>query len=483
MSTVSISYSSLSSAARAASNASRRYENYSDKLYDDVYRKLNNYTGSRTWNIQSAQTRVSNKISELSANKSRCDKLSTQLNNLKTECQNVDKAVRNEVLQITTNFKENNNIKNSKIENFMGHFLISTDNKFSYIRTFKNFADKADAKKEELKRKLKQWYDFEGGKDFLEGAANSIAEIAIAFVALAAAIAAVISAGWTVGLVATIGGCIIKLTNEIFNLNGEFMANLTDDPSTAKRRRKIDSLSEYINSSFWYGEDGQKYEYSKMRKDIARTIDTTDVIFKILGAACALKKLMANGYKWATGSLSKVEDIHMDNIFEKGIASKYIEKFREMRQNKDIGMRNFDQLWPDFISNLKDEYMFDKNIFDGDDKLNELKKVANIFKNRMSLGKDILNGDLKSLLLDDTILPGITTFHVYSMDDGKIEREGIALEDWFKPGKGFYKGLSKEIKINKIGDIENIFKEIGNIDIKTNLFEAKIPTICMSVNR
>ena len=172
MSTASISYSSLKNAAGEARDVAKKLDKYADSINSTVYKKLNNYEGSWTSNITSARSKANAKISELRTEAGKYRSYANELDDLKTECESVDKAVRSKVSSLTASFKAAHGIKNSVVVNTISYFFTSVGNSSNAGRWLNEQEDRIDAGMDYIKQRIEDWYDYEGGKDFIKGDAN-----------------------------------------------------------------------------------------------------------------------------------------------------------------------------------------------------------------------------------------------------------------------------------------------------------------------
>ena len=131
MSIAAISYKSLNNAAGEAKDVSKKLNKYASELNNTVYKKLNSYKGSWTSNLSSAKNSVHAKISQLENAADDYDDYSENLKELRDECKRVDKSVKSRVSKLTSQFKKNNGIRDSKIENAISFHLTKFGNSTS----------------------------------------------------------------------------------------------------------------------------------------------------------------------------------------------------------------------------------------------------------------------------------------------------------------------------------------------------------------
>lgn len=282
MSTVSVSYSSLWDASREAKDVAKKLDKYADQLHDRIVKKLDKYNGSWTSNLSTAKSQTNQKISELRREQTKYENFSKSLVELRQDCKDVDGKVRNKVSTLTAQFKESHGIKNHVIIDYMRYLFISRVNTTAAGRWINDRRDETRSSIRYVKDRIKEWYGYEGGKEFLKGALVAILEIVIAVCVLVspANIFALIGAA-----IALVSGCV-NLANEIYGLmvSGE-------DPATGRRRSGINSLTEWIRKDF----------DSKFAHGIAGVIDVVNFIASIGNIMVEGWGIIKKAYNWFKG--------------------------------------------------------------------------------------------------------------------------------------------------------------------------------------
>ncbi len=477
MSIAVISYDSLADASGEASAVAQKLGKYSESLYNSVYNKLNKYDGDWTSNLSVASTRINNKISELNDEQIKYETYSSNLSNLINECITTDKAVKSKVSSLTASFKEAHGIRNSSIENAISNFFTSIGNGTVLGRWLGEAKDTCEAKMSYLKDSIKEWYNYGGGKELIKGVASAylgylIAALAIASVFITGGAALTV---WAVVVkVATVVSSLIAISGCMYNSYNEYRAysaTQNGDPATGRRRSNINSVQDYLRSSFKYydsdyydpeneNESYQKYyrEEGKRNEFIATGIDTVKLACDTIQIADGASKLLKNGYKWIYGSNKDLKDITMGDISPKKMLgdfkNKIIDTGKSIKSSIMFSVKEFgnssDKLgvlkgWGGQITstgkqaignvaqNLKGEYFDFKNL---DGTLNEKSALKSI-KNMISIPKEFIDkGFNKSTLIDvgfdKFVKPGVTVFDVSSKDpiDTYIDEYGVEIEDF-----------------------------------------------------
>lgn len=424
MSIASISYSSLKDASNEAQSVAKKLGKYADSLYDNVYKKLNNYSGSWTSNVTEARSKTNAKISDLRSEQAKYNTYASNLIDLRDECQSVDRAVRSKVSSLTASFKEAHGIKNSKVENAISYFFTGLGNETAFGRWLGGKKDEFDASVNYFKESIKEWYNYDGGKDLITGVLVGLLEVAIGVLAI---VGAILSGGALIVIIAGVVGGIIAAANGIANIWNEskaYSATQNNDPATGKRRSDINTWQDFLRSSYIYGDDGEKYEYNEFYSGLATGIDIVNLVCTVVTVVSSCGKLLKNGYKWATGSSAKLSDIKFKDIFSKdtfkafgskiklgltdGLADiKSTFKYHDWSVMKDFGSR----ILSDIGRNLKSEFW----TFDSP------KDAIGSIKNMISVPKDLLKdgfnlSNIFDIGLKGFALPALTAFTVNSTD-------------------------------------------------------------------
>jgi len=438
MSTASISYSSLRNAAGEARDVAKKLDKYADSINSTVYKKLNSYEGSWTGNITSARSKASAKISELRTEAGKYRDYADELEDLKTECESVDKTVKSKVSSLTASFKAAHGINNNVVVNTISYFFTSIGNSNATKRWLDTKTDEFDAGINYHKQAIEDWYDYNGGKELIKGVVVAALEIAIGVITVVGAIAAIIAGGWTIALAATlIGGCI-AVVNGVVNLinEGRAYSHADDDPATAKRKSDLDTLQDTLrvetDSEFWHG--------------VATGIDVVNITCAIISIYSSGKELLQKGYKWVTGSVDDISRIKVSDLFSKDFCSGLGTKFKEFTTSIKFGGWDFAKefainIGKDFITNFKTEYFTDIDI--------------NTVKSYLKIGK--------SLFKD-----GFTIAAVFEFVVGPSLKIGDITTAKIDGGK-----ISVNFDQIKFGDFYEIFDDFSSKVIGSDLFEDR----------
>ena len=427
MSQASISYGSLKDASSEASQVAKKLEKYADNLDTQIYKKLNNYSGSYTSNISQAKSNINVKITDLRSRSNAYSTYSQDLLDLKDQCVSTDKAVKSNVSTLTASFKNANGIRDSKVQNALNYFLTSIENKTSAGRWLSNKKDEFDSAKDYIKQSIEDWWDYEGGAELVKGVLVGVLEMAIAVVSIVAAVIAFISGGALIVLIAACIAGAIACVNGAVNIANEVAAYKTThdgDPATGSRRSDVNTLQDYLRSSFIYGADGEDYKYDPTKYALATGIDIVNTVCTVIAVVESAGKLVKNCYQWATST-----KVNMGNFKSLGLlfskegqtsfwtkAGSSINKgWHEV--STAVKMHDF-QFFPttfkefvktDFIVNMKKTFCNFDNMKDG---VSSTKQI-------LSVGKNVIKDGIKfNNVVKDIVFPGITIMSINTISEG-----------------------------------------------------------------
>lgn len=415
MSTASISYSSLKDSSNEAKAVAKKLDKYADSLYDNVYKKLNKYDGNWNSNVSIASSKTNAKISDLRSEQSKYETYATDLIDLRDECKEVDKAVRSRVSSLTASFKESHGIKNSKVENAISYFFTGLGNETAFGRWLGDKGDQFEAGTDYLKSSIKEWYNYEGGKELIQG-------VLVAFLEIAIAVVGILTGG---SLLAIIAACIALAAGVVNFINegiAYYQTNNPDDPDPARGRRtsEINSVQDWLRTSD-----------NKTLHTIAGGIDLVNLICGISAVISGVGSLLKNGYKWATGSVDDLAKIEWKNVFSKNtfnqFGTKFVNQFKDLKLGLKFGGWDFAKkllldFGSDFMNNLK-------TYFTG----NGLKSV----KASLGLTKDIIeDGITIKVVFENIIAPSVSIGQITTLDNGEIGQikfdfDSIKVKDFY----------------------------------------------------
>lgn len=496
MSKVIISYSSLKDSASEAKAVAKKLDTYADNLNNSIYKKLTNYSGNHTGNIQVAKTSTKAKISELEHKSSAYTTYSQDLKDLKDKCVETDNSVKTMISQLTATFKESHGIKNSEVVNVANYFLTSTVNSSFVGRWLNNTSDKVATLKDYITQKIKVWWEYEGGKQFTINVISGILVIALSICAIVAAwpLALPLLMGGTItwaGVVAVAGvvGGFITACNSSIDIVYEGVAlyceNKSEEPDPALARQKSNENTI---------QDVLRREYdSKLAHNFATGIDIVSSVCSAIEVADGTKDLLKKGYKWTKGSTSALDEIKMKDVLTKSTWSDFSSKLKTnssknfadvteavKTKNWEYFNKNVKSFGTDFVNNLKINFKKDYMNFSTREK--GLKSVKNSF--------ELISGGFDEILdignvVDKFVLPNVTIAKLIELkedSDGQLRLDysnGIMGQDIVFAFNSIKELFTKKAAVGGDSIIgKNILNKLEMAsDVNIRISEIKVPTV------
>ncbi len=413
MSTIAISYSSLTDSQNEAKAVARRLDDYADSLSKTVYKKLNRYDGESSGNITAARNKINSKITELRSEADRYNTYASNLRDLRSTCKSTDVSVKSKVSSLTASFKARNDIRNSKVQNVISYYFTRANNSTVAGRWIGDTQDKIGAGKDYIKSRIKEWYNYEGGKEYIQGWLDTVFDIAIAISGVITAIIAFVAGGSIIVFIAALIGASIAIADGIVNAVNEtqaYKARQNGDPATGMRRSRLDTAADTMMTD---SDEQWKHNFAKGLKVTAFVCEVIDLLDGI-------SDLMKNGFKWATGDPSDLTDISMKDVLSKDSRNAFkmrlgerVDSFitdfncaKELGDFSDIVDNAINFAKTDFINNLAGEYVNFDTFEDG------VKTTKNLLGVQHDVYNDILEGEFGLNNLEtvgkNIIVPGLT---------------------------------------------------------------------------
>lgn len=369
MCTVSVSYSSLWDASREAKDVAKKLDKYADQLNSKVIKKLDKYNGDWSSNLSVAKSKTNQKITELRNEQAKYENFSRELSELRQECKDVDNKVRTKVSSLTAQFKDSHGIKNNVVVNYISYILTSRTNSTAGGRWVNNRRDEVCKEVDYVKDAIKEWYSYEGGKEFIKGALVAILEIVIAVCVLLNPASSIFA---LIGAAIALAGGIINMANELYGL-----LLSEEDPATGRRRGRIDTLTEWIRKDF----------DSKFMHGAATVLDVVNLVAAICNIGTECWKITKNAINWfKTGGVPKLFSSGSKTWNDIMAAFRNNTGWAKVKEFSVDAMR-------DFMRNFVDDFF-----------IGEVQPLDGI-KNVASLSKDLITGDTLASLAG-LLLPG-----------------------------------------------------------------------------
>lgn len=435
MSSVSISYRDLKDASSDASKVAKKLDSYADELEKTVFNKLKKYNGKWTDNLADAYNSTNKKINSIREIQHSYETYSSDLSGLRDECKRVDKGVLDKISTLTADFKKANGIRNSNVENCLNYFGVSLVNSSSGGRWVNDKLDDVERVYNGIRDEIKKWYNFEGGKEFLKGAAIAILDIAIA----ACTIVATILSGGSILLI--IGACI-ALAGGIVNYCNEWNALVaaTSDPALAYRMRNINSVQDWLRKGDLTDEHdtGWFNQSVKERRKLAFAIDLVKLICDLYKFGKDIGDFTKSFAAWANAK----PDASWTDFFSK-------DTFKNAWANKG-------DIWNSIKSNFSGSLL--QNLTKNFGNFSTGEARAKTVSNYLKITKDLVSGkNIFEVAFERLLLPNLTLIQATTIDSGAKLPDG--LPNLFSSSDDFAKFKFSNIVPKDVIDIGSDFME------------------------
>lgn len=328
MSVAVISYHSLGNAASEAKSVATKLTRYADNLNSVVYKKLSNYSGDYSDNIQTAKMEMKSKMNALREKASAYTNYADDLSELKSRCSDTDRSVKAMVSQLTGQFKAAHEIHNSFVANTINYFLTKVSNSTAAGRWISDGYDQVESVKDYIRQSLKDMWNYEGGKELFEGIAAAVCMGVIGMCMVAGAIAALLAAPaiWPaiVGMAKLILGSIMVVNAYVNGVNESraYTATINGDPAMGRRLSDENTLQDTI----------RRETDSQYLHNFAANVDMASVVCGVITSLDGAGKLLKNFYKWTTGSMTELSKLNVKDILTK-------DNFKEMMKGAKNNLR------------------------------------------------------------------------------------------------------------------------------------------------
>lgn len=341
MATIAINYGELRSAAGEAKKVSKRLDAYVDSIENTVLRKLDNYSGDRTSNISSAISNARNKRNQLQHDCTRYSEYSNNLKNLEIDCQNTDRRVANRIERLTGTFKNMYDIKTNAILDHIGRFMTSLSNSSSLSRWIgNNIVDRYNQGRDYLKDRIKEWYNYDGGKQWLKGTAKAIGEIALAVIAITAALVGT-ATGITeiIMAVAAVVGGVIALADGVTNLMNEQFAYGSRQNGNASMGYRLSKLDKFTDTLRTFSDNKGVHTFANVVDGVEFVCDVIDFIHDVGDAIKSVKTIFKNGKTMFNHTVDWAKN-GINNIKSRGFLTASRELFDMAKMKTMDGLNN-----------------------------------------------------------------------------------------------------------------------------------------------
>lgn len=243
MGTLSIDYSQLSNAANHLKNGASACRRYSERLNDRCQNKLSSIEGGLTGRVWDAYAEISAKRSDLENKSDRLDALSAAVTRLRDYAKEQDRAVSQDIENRASAFQTANGMECSWIESAWAWLCDGVRSLLNATALGRMVADAFRLAGDWLSdkwRRLRSWMDYEGGK-FLVNIGMGVLAVAVAVAGIITAGTGILAAIAVVGSVIAIANGIVKIVQNIYALS-----TYEDNPYAAEKAAKVDTASDLL---------------------------------------------------------------------------------------------------------------------------------------------------------------------------------------------------------------------------------------------
>lgn len=353
---IEINTAKLENAADNAGRAAEECRTYVSLLDSKVMREINSYSGERSGNISDAQNRINQKRQRLMEKSQSLRNYESKIRNFGANVINQEERLKNKIVDLYGEFKKEYGIDSDP--SWIDQFLDAIG-----MGTIKDFFYHARNAVQSIGEHIKNWYKYQGGKEFLQ----AVAAIAVTVLAVVSAFAAIISgAGVIACLIAGLAALCTTLNSAVsaaYQLQA--MAGAAAGNTIQASRSLYHGDSETFGS--FLRRVGQ-YEW-------ATAFDVTDTVSSVLQFLSGGKKLLNN-----------LKDVGGLKDMLKGGVDSFKDNISAFKDGFQNGLKHITEKNPvDTIKALKDGMSVLKNLVAGDGGKAADTVANNFFKYFMSV--------------------------------------------------------------------------------------------------
>ncbi|ROR31776.1 hypothetical protein EDD66_101394 [Mobilisporobacter senegalensis] len=171
MSTLVVSYKDLEDMVKNAGKAAALLEEYADTIEDKVCRKLKEYSGNWTSNIDMADQLMKGKVERLRQKKEDFETLASNIETFKNNCKTADNNVKSAIQSLSGDFKNTYGIKENVVTKWFNYIGTDLVNSNALGRYLKDITNSVNINTRHAAEVIKDWYKYDDGKyivDLLE---------------------------------------------------------------------------------------------------------------------------------------------------------------------------------------------------------------------------------------------------------------------------------------------------------------------------
>ena len=407
MSEATVFYGSFEQAAKKANKTATLLDDYSNEINKNVYTKLYQLS-NRSGYLSNVLSPVSAKMEELNTKKEAYSAYAQDVKNALQDTKKTDENVRKLVYGCNRTFKISHGIRDSVIENSFSYLWTALGNSSPTARLISDGLETVAEAGSGLVSSIKQWWNYDGGRQLVAG-------VAVAALEIAAAVAAILSGGGFFAILAA----AIALANGIMNLFNELRAYGvgSDDPALARRLSNQNTFQDVLREGDIVSGNGWADNNVNLARKIAMGIDITNIVCAAAGLIKGAGQLIKTLKNWKL----------TNGVLTNGIKG-FGQKIKGMYQEGGIKLL-FQNYGESFKLMLKDKY--------GLTGKEAMSNPAKLVKNWLGVAKDLAKnfegkdgfGGYAKTALTNFVLPGLVLGKTYEVNHEKIEINGFSLSE------------------------------------------------------
>ncbi|ROR31756.1 hypothetical protein EDD66_101374 [Mobilisporobacter senegalensis] len=248
MSTLVVSYRDLEDAAKDARKAAALLEEYEETIEEKICKKLKEYSGSWTSNIDVADQLMRDKLVQLRQKQEDFETLAANIETFKNNCVTADNNVKAAIESLSGDFKNTYGIKENIVTKWFNYIGTEIGNGGALGRYLKDIGNTIEAAVTDGIENIKDWYKYEGGKYIID----DIVTVALVTLEVVGAVVAIASGVGAIVAIATVIAATMTVANgltSIYNNSKAYNAMQNENPAWAMRYAGRDTLTEQMRET------------------------------------------------------------------------------------------------------------------------------------------------------------------------------------------------------------------------------------------
>ncbi|ROR31748.1 hypothetical protein EDD66_101366 [Mobilisporobacter senegalensis] len=248
MSTLVVAYHDLEDAAKDARKAAALLEEYGGAIEEEICKKLKEYSGSWTSNIDVADQLMRDKLVQLRQKQVDFETLAANIEIFKNNCVTADHNVRAAIESLSGDFKNTYGIKENIVTKWFNYIGTEIGNGSALGRYLKEIGNTIEVAVTDGIENIKDWYKYEGGKyiiDDIVTVALVTLEVVGAVVAIASGVGAIVAISTVIATTVTVANGLTS----IYNNSKAYDAMQNENPAWAMRYAGRDTFTEQMRET------------------------------------------------------------------------------------------------------------------------------------------------------------------------------------------------------------------------------------------